>query len=160
KQYELLDEITGEVSRLATQLQGKDKAGNVANSPAHKVMWKLVHAAMLSHLPDTGRAALAEARTTQRDEVFDTLEALLGNASTQIEMVRQIGQWSDSDHGLSRIHVGASFFERRDKLRQELAKLKATQVTTGATDPAAVDRLTFEIDALRLDAELVAQIGA
>src|SRR5262249_10290647 len=79
KQYELLDEITGEISRLATQLQGKDKAGNVANSPAHKVMWKLIHAAMLSHLPETGRAALAEARTSQRDEVFDTLEALLGN---------------------------------------------------------------------------------
>jgi hypothetical protein len=156
KQTALLATIASQIGALTTT--AKTAAGMTAADPRRQALERLVHAAALSHLPETGAAVLAEANSAQRDVVTERLEATLGQAATQIELVRTTSDMSRGARGNSEQVFGQSLAERADELRKRLADLRA-HLLANQVAPNEVENLLRDIDALRFEATVVAEIG-
>ncbi len=173
RQALLLTKIAAEIGSVASQADEQHaraakvaavaKAGGAnphgsADASTTTALQRLVHAANLSHLPETGEAALADAHVASRGTISDTLEAMLGQAATQIEIARLTMSHSHASSARSTRVFGASFQQRADALRQRLAELRSN-LLHGAADPSEIQTLHAAIDGLRVETGMVAQIG-
>lgn len=171
RQSVLLTKIAAEVGSVASQAdEQRARTASIAavlkaigatptqDQATTTTLQRLVHAANLSHLPQTGEAAFAEAHTASRDTIADTLEAMLGQAATQIEIARLTMSRSQASSARSTRVFGASFQQRTDALRQRLAELRS-KMLHGTAEPAEIQALYQAIDGLRVETGMVAQIG-
>ena len=161
-QLDLLTQIAEDVGALAMHVDqqaaadpwaDKVSAGQTARLTA------LLRAASLSHLPDTGKAALDEARTLEQTQVLDTLDALFADAVARVEAARHVKDDAKTVSKRSAETFGATLPERRDRIRMEMADLR-TKLRQGTASPEAIQRLVAKVDGFRFEAMLVANYGA
>lgn len=155
RQHTLLVKIAAEIGSVASR---GAKKGASTKSASENVVEQLVHAASLSHLAETGEAAFATAHARQRDTIVDTLEAMLGQVATQIEIARQTADHSRARSKGSARAFGTTLQDRADALRQRVAELRS-KLLQGVVDPAEVEALRAAIDALRFETGTVAHVG-
>ncbi|MCX9078873.1 MAG: DUF4157 domain-containing protein, partial [Candidatus Methanoperedens sp.] len=87
-QLDLLTQIAEDVGALAMHIDQQAAADPWANtvSAGQKArLTALLRAASVSHVPETGKAALDEARALEQTQVLDTLEALFADAVARVE---------------------------------------------------------------------------
>lgn len=156
KQASLLDRVASQVSALTANAP-TPKPG-ASSKTLHDVLAKLVRVANLSHLPETGESAMAEVVAAQRAMVPDALEAALGDIATQIEIARQVGGQARQAQHRSQGTYGASLAERADGLRQRVATFRSNMLRDKA-DASELETLTRDLDALRFEAGIVAEVG-
>lgn len=156
--------IVGESKQRAMPTKGgvakSAKAGNAhASADATRMaLLKLVGAAGLAHLPETGAAVFAEAHSARRDTMLTTFEELLGDISTQIEIARLTMANTAARTRSSKAVFKTSLQERADALRARLAALRS-KLLAGTADSAEVEALYAAIDALRFETSVIASIG-
>lgn len=176
RQEQLLARIAVDIGSIVSESQmrsapakgakagGADKnpkaAGNAqANADATRMaLLKLVDAAGLAHLPETGEAVFAEAHAARRDTMLTTFEGLLGDISTQIEIARLTMAHTQERNAKSKDVFKTSLQERADALRARLAALR-TKLLAGTASSEEVEALYAAIDALRFEASVIASIG-
>lgn len=156
KQGSLLDRVAAQVSALTASAPAPKPSAS--SKMLHDVLAKLVRVANLSHLPDTGEAAMAEVVAAQRAMVPDALEAALGDIATQIEIARQVGGQARQAQHRSQGTYGASLAERADALRQRVATFRSNMLRDRA-DASELETITRDLDALRFESGIVAEVG-
>ncbi len=145
------EELLGELSaELATAMQG----------PSSSAVRELAHAIAVAHLPETGRRLLAEARARRSTSVLDGLERLLGQASSQLALAQQARGHTAAAAARSEAAHGAPLATRLAELRRELAAVRGRAIADHQLEPEAVRQLVTRAEKLRLEATLLAQLGA
>jgi len=161
-QLDLLTEIAADVGALAMHIDHQaatDPWADRVSAGQKTRLTALLRAASLSHLPDTGRAALDEARTLEQTQVLDTLDALFSDAVARVEAARQVKDDAQTQSKRGVEVFGATLPQRRDLIRQEMADLR-TKLRQGTAPPEAIQRLVTKVDGFRFEAMLVANYGA
>lgn len=161
-QLDLLTQIAEDVGALAMHIDQQAAADPWADkvSAGQKArLTALLRAASLSHLPDTGKAALDEARALEQTQVLDTLDALFADAVARVEAARHVKDDAKNVSKRSAETFGATLPDRRDRIRVEMANLR-TKLRLGTASPEAVQRLIAKVDGFRFEAMVVANYGA
>jgi len=161
-QLDLLTQITEDVGALAMHIDQSAAADPWADkiSAGQKArLTALLRAASVSHLPDTGRAALDEARALEQTQVLDTLDGLFADAVARVEAARHVKDDAKTVSKRSAETFGATLPDRRDRIRQEMADLR-TKLRQGTASPEAIQRLIAKVDGFRFEAMLVANYGS
>jgi hypothetical protein len=156
KQTNLLERVGAQVAALTAHAPVAMPGPSLI--PMLDVLAKLMRIANLSHLPETGDAAMNEIVTVQRTAVTDVLEAKLGDIATQIEIARLSGAQSRQAQHRSQGAYGATLAERAEKLRGRVAVLRGQMLA----DKAALNELEalqHDVDALRFEAGIIAEVG-
>jgi hypothetical protein len=155
-QTNLLERVGAQVAALTAHAPVPKPGPSLI--PMLDVLAKLMRVANLSHLPETGDAAMNEIAAAQRTAVTDVLEAKLGDIATQIEIARLCGTQSRQAQHRSQGTYGATLAERAEKLRERVAVLRGQMLA----DKAALndlEALQRDVDALRFEAGIVAEVG-
>lgn len=161
-QLELLTQIAEDVGALAMHIDQQAAADPWADkvSAGQKArLTALLRAASVSHVPETGKAALDEARALEQTQVLDTLEALFADAVARVEAARHVKDDAKTQSKRSAETFGATLPDRRDRIRMEMADLR-TKLRQGTASPEAIQRLIAKVDGFRFEAMLVANYGA
>jgi hypothetical protein len=156
KQANLLERVGAQVAALTANAPAP-KPGP-SSKFVHDMLAKLVRVANLSHLPETGDAAMGDVVTAQRAAVPDALEAALGDIATQIEIARLTGEQAQSARHRSEGTYGSTLADRADKLRQRVAVFRS-QTLRDQADASELEVLGRDIDALRFEAGVIAEVG-
>jgi len=161
-QLQLVTEIAEDIGALATHIDRQaaaDPWADRVSSGQTARLTALLRAAGLSHLPDTGRTALAEARALEQTQVLDLLDALFSDAVGRIDAAGHVSADAQTQSKRGEEVFGTTLPERRDRIRQEMADLR-TKLRDGKAAPDAVQRLVAKVDGFRFEAMLVANYGA
>ena len=161
-QLDLLTQIAEDVGALAMHIDQQAAADPWADkvSAGQKArLTALLRAASVSHVPETGRAALDEARMLEQTQVLDTLDALFADAVSRVESARHVKDDAKTQSKRSAETFGATLPDRRDRIRVEMADLR-TKLREGKASPEAIQRLIAKVDGFRFEAMLVANYGA
>lgn len=161
--------IVSESKMRAVQTKGGKPGGSDKNAKAagnaqasadatRMALLKLVDAAGLAHLPETGEAVFVEAHAARRDTMLTTFEGLLGDISTQIEIARLTMAHTRERNAKSKGVLKTSPQERADALRARLAALRS-RLSAGTASSEEVEALYAAIDALRFETSVIASIG-
>lgn len=160
-QAALLEEIAAEVADLTAVLarQGDASASEGFTAGQRARLSSLLRAASLSHLPSTGRAALAEVRASDQAQVLAAMEAQFADAVGQLAAVKQVRSGALVQVQRSADTFGASLDQRRDELRTELAVM-AAKLRSGTADAESFRLLYAKLDGFRVEVTLIAGFGA
>jgi len=181
-QRAVLLQIGEPLAQLATQLRartGAHTAVAATGAPPDAALGAvaaLVHAAALSETAEIAEAALVSAMAQQRLVATDALEAMLAEAMQKVDGVRmQLGSattpnTSDAlklDYagslahqvGRSKAVFGAGLDARHIALRARVEALRARFLAGEPVAPAELRQIFDEVDALRFEAETLANLG-
>jgi hypothetical protein len=127
-------------------------------NPSMPVLGRAIEVASVSHLVETGQRAWDAFIRDQKYLIVEHLERQLGDAATQIEVIRRTSELSSQASARSRALSKDNFQHRADELAARVIALR-TGVLHDRVDPAEVARVQASVESLRTETTLVAQIG-
>lgn len=166
RQEILLTKVAADVGAIVSDAQKRSAGAKAAKKgdatasadATRNALVKLVTAAGLAHLPETGEAAYEEAHVARRDLMLTTFAAQLGDIATQLEIARLAMAHSIARSRHSEAVFKTSLQDRADALRRRLAALRS-RMLSGTATTEEVEALYSAIDSLRFEAGVVASVG-